>query len=545
MKKRSMWLLLALLVALSAVLSGCSSGGSKNTGDPSPGQTSQEKVLRIGTPYSVGTLLPWKVSSDGDRYIVSNIYESLVQNDVGPFFGPSLAESWTNIDDNTYEFKLHKESYWHTGNELFKDEKVPVTAEDVKASFEFYLDESNGALARNALLNDLDKIEIVDEYTIRLITKKPTAMFLRNVSKVQILPMKAFETNFDLQEYPVGSGPYKFKEYDADNKVVLVKNTDYYIEPKLDEVVFKIIPDKAVAAIALQNDEVDIVPQILSTDVKTIASNDSLKLIPNNAGWYRYIAFNTSNELFSDIKVREAISMAIDFEAIVDNVFSNDANAKLAVFSYGGGVPPELPGYDIETWKKSYEYNPEKAAQLLEEAGWKKDSSGIYTKGGKKFSFTIKVQSNDNPRVKFGDMCATYLKSLGIDCSTQTTEFATLSSDIASGDTQMFIMGGASGLDGMSFLYHSEGAKTSTHNTFLVDKEIDSLIDTAYATIDDAKREELLKKAANKAVLNKIHPGGYFEYVQIGMNKDISDFEQRPSLQISLTSALRNIDINK
>ncbi len=551
MKKRSLAFLLALVLACGLMLGGCSSDGSANVGESGSegdGVADGERVLTIASPYAIGSLTPWISNSDGDRYVLGNVYEALIEVNTGSADGveyvPAIAESWEYTDDTTLVFKIRENVYWQTeGNDLF-DEKVQVTAHDVKAVFDFVLDENNASTEWGDLYPIIESVEATDDFTFTVRTKQPSAILLNEISGVLIFPIKAIEEDFDLTQQPVGTGAFIFSEYRVDDSVTLTPNPDYRVTPNVDKVVIEIVPDKAVAAIALQNGEVDIVPQILTTDLEAVAADEDLKLIPNSVGWYRYIGFNCSNEIFQDLKVRQAISMAIDFESITETLFGNDFGAQLAVDAYGGGVPPEFEGSDIEAWKAVYEYNPDKAQTLLEEAGWTKGSDGIYEKDGQKLSFAIKCPTNDQNRVKLGEMAATYLKTIGVDASAQPTEWATMTADIAAGNTEMFVMGGGSVVGGMNMLFHSVNTQGTSHNVFYTDETLDTMLEEAYATIDDDARIALLKEAAMRALENKVHAGGYFEYVQIGMNKRVTDFEKSPTLWYSLCNDYRNVGVD-
>lgn len=541
MKRKSIALLLALTLVATLILGACNNGQNGSS-------DGEERVLTIASPYAIGSLTPWISNSDGDRYVLGNVYEALIESNTGAEDGveyvPAIAESWEYTDDTTLVFKIRENVYWQTeGNDLF-DEKVQVTAQDIKAVFDFVLDESNGSTEWGDLDPLVESVEATDDFTVTFHTKKPSAILLYEISGVLIFPMKAIEEDFDLTQQPVGTGAFIFSDYKVDDSVTLTPNPDYRVTPNVDKVVIEIVPDKAVAAIALQNGEVDIVPQLLTTDLEAVANHEDLKLIPNSVGWYRYIGFNCSNEMFQDLKVRQAISMAIDFESITETLFGNDFGAQLAIDSYGGAVPLEFEGADLEAWKAVYEYNPDKAQQLLEEAGWTKGSDGIYEKDGKKLSFAIKCPTNDQNRVKLGEMAATYLKGIGIDASAQPTEWATMTADIASGNTELFVMGGGSVIGGMNMLFHSVASQGGSHNVFYPDETLDAMLDEAYATIDDDARVALLKEAAMRALENKVHAGGYFEYVQIGMNKRVTDFEKSPTLWYSLCNDYRNVGVD-
>ena len=548
MRKRKLRLLALALTAVMA-LSACSPKSAepaKNTATEAgkkgeAGQTA-EKVLTVGTPYTVATYIPWKSTSDGDRYVLANVYESLIEYDSIGSFLPGLADSWENEDDLTWVFHIRDNSCWQTGNDLFGDEKVRVTANDIKAVFDYNMDEKNESVRRSSLTAVLDKIEVVDEQTIKFITKKPEALLLSQLSNIYIFPMKAVEQNFDLSKNPVGSGPYKFVKYDTDDQVVLEKNSDYFIEPGLDKVVYKIIPDKAVGAISLGNNEIDIAVSLLATDLENLSSKDNVTVISNPLGWYRYMGFNMEDPLFADKDMRKAISMAVDVDSAVKAMFMNGANAKLGVRAYGP-IPLELPGADEAAWKTAgVSYDPEGAKALIESRGYTMGSDGFYQKDGKQLGFILKTVNTD-PNMKFGVIISTELKKIGINCVSQPTEYATLTSDIKTSNVQAFVMGGGSTLDGLNMLFDSEKSKGTAHRTNYVNKDLDAKLSEAYSTIDADKRATLITEASLMAISDYVHIDGFFEYVQLGMNTRVKDFETLPVLWPSLTNSTRNVTV--
>ncbi len=530
MKMKKIKGFLSILLTAALLLAGASAGAAAG-----------EKVLTVATPYTVNTLLPDQYMSDGDRYIIGNIYEPLIEQDKGGYI-PALAESWTIEDDNTYVFHLRQNAYWQTGNPLFGDTKVQVTAEDVKAVYS-YLKSEDYPSFRKSYLGNLESFEIVDPFTIRLTTKEPDAKFLRYISDIEIFPMKAIAESFDLNQYPVGTGAFKFSEYRADDRVVLVKNEDYYIEPNLDKLIFKIIPDKAVAAIALRNGEVDIALQLLPTDLEAVAAESFLTVVPSPSGSYRYIGFNLDDPFLADLNVRLAIRKAIDFEAITNVIFKNAIGATLAIPAYGP-VTPEFLGYNPDAWKAEYEFNPQKAVELLEAAGFVKGSDGVYQKDGKRLALSIKTPANDPNRMKMGDIAATYLKQIGMDAVTIPTEWGTLLSDISTGNVQMFVSGGGTTMDGLNYLFNSAYASANSHRTGLVDPELDSLLSQAFRTVDETARKAMLEEASLRAVRDCVHAGGYVEYAQIGVNTRVTGFSENTTTWYGFVTSTRNIGVS-
>ncbi len=512
---------------------GTSSGGSTSDGE--------EKILRIGTYMPVTTLVPWRTTSDGDGYIIRQIYHTLVEMNKESEFTPSLAESWECSEDGkVWTVHLRDDVYWQRGNELFGDELVQVTAEDVKFSYEYYLDPDNGSVRYTNLVDTIDKIEVVDDFTVKFYLKDIDVLFEYKMYQNYIIPKKAIDEGWDFEAHPVGSGAYKFVEHVVDTRVVLEKNEDFWQEPGLDQIEYRIITDKSVSAIALQNQEIDISLAILPTEIAAIQSKDYLKM-DDTGGSLRWVGFNCRDELFQDPEVRKALAMAVDVDGAVAAVYGNDSGVKLAVRGYSC-VTPERPGYDNDACKAvTPSYDPAGAAAKLEELGWKKGSDGIYAKDGKKLSFTIQVGNNDANREKMAVIVSSQLKAIGIDCTAQTVEWGTHTTDIKNGNVQMYVLGGYSNLDGPLRLMHSDDAVFSP-NCGYANEELDAVLDQAWKTIDYEDRCEMIAKASAMFAADVPHLAEWYEYAQTGYNTRVKDFDYATVYQ-ALCSTERNVTV--
>lgn len=528
LKFRRFWLVLPIIVAL-LLTTACT---------PTAGPEAGEKILTIASQYTIATLNPFKTSSDGDGYIIRQVMEPLVSGITGNL-KPLLAESWENIDDLTWEFKLRENAYWHEGNEVYAEgANEQVKAVDVKASFDYVIDPANKAQYQARLAQVIKQVEVIDEFTVRLITNEPSAWFLTDVHRVPIFSLKALEVlGEDVFDFtPIGTGPFKFVEYVPDDRVVLEKNDKYFIEPNLDQVIFRIIPDQAVAAIALKTGEIDMALQIPTTEVESVKSTAGLKVIPTSVGGaYRYVAFNCDSELFNDKQVRNAIAYAIDMDAAVDAIFDGDPlMGRRAYMSVVSGVPGYADASDL------WEYNVDKAKALLDELGWKPGKDGILEKNGKKFSFTLKTPS-DAARSKLGIIIATDLKNIGIDCKPQASEFATLVDDMNRSNFEMGISGGYGGEDGLFMMFHSTEGGGPRIN--YANPQVDELLGKAKVTVELEEREPLLIEAARLIAADRPHLPAYYEFWQLGYNEKVKGFGDPPSVYIPLTSPYRNVDI--
>ena len=503
----------------------------------------EQKTLTIGSYMMISSLWPWKVTTDGDSCILRQIYHTLVEMGADTKFTPNLADRWECADDGvTWTVHLRDDVYWQRGNGLFGDEKVKVTAEDVKFSYEYYLDPLHGSIRCDALNKTLKEIKVVDDHTIQFITKDIDVLWEYAMYQNYIIPRRAIEKNWDLGKFPVGSGAYKFLEYIPDTSLTLVRNDDFWKKPALDKIVYKFITDKSVSAMALQNKEIDIALAILPTELENIVNKDYLVLAPSAIGSLRWIGFNCKLDIFSDPKVRRALAMAVNMDGAIAAIFKNNVGAKLAVRAYGC-ISYERPGGDLESNKAvTPQYNPKEAMKILDELGWKRGRDGIREKDGKKLSFILQVGNNDANREKLSVIVATQLKAIGVDCTARTAEWATHTSDIAKGNVQMYILGGYGNLDGGKRLMETNPNRFSP-NCGYSNPEVDKLIKEAFRTLDYDKRCDLLRRADNIFSSECPHLGGYFEYSQMAYNKRVTDFGYATVYQ-ALCSPMRNVGVS-
>lgn len=540
MKRRRMVSLVTLVMAAVLALSACSQP-AKQPEAKTPVPT--EKVLRVGTYMNITTLLPWKSTTDGDYYVLNQIYHKLIEMDQNSVFRPVLAKEWScAADGKTWTFKLLDNIYWHTGNDLFKNEKVKVTAADVKYCLEFNMDKANASSRYSDLTATIDKINVIDDLTLQIVTKNIDVLFEYKMYQILIFPKKAIETGWDLNKFPVGSNAYKFSKHEIDTQVELVKNDEYYQKPGLDKIIFKIIPDNNVCAIALQNKEIDVAVTVATEDIDNIAALDYVELRSSGVGATRWVGMNVKHELFKDVEVRRALTMMIDMDKAVDALFKNKSGIKLAVRGYAP-VPLERPaGSAVERYKAQYPgYNPAGGKKILEAKGWKLNANGVYEKNGKPFSFILQVGNNDPIRENLSVIVATQFKENGIDCTARTAEWGTHLTDLSAGNCPMYIVGGYSGLDGLMKIMHTDPLSFSP-NPGYSNKEVDALLEEAWRTVDSAARAELLTKAAEKFVHDAVFIVGWYQYTQTGVNLKVTDFDQATPY-LNLCSQWRNVSI--
>ncbi|SFE61020.1 peptide/nickel transport system substrate-binding protein [Paenibacillus algorifonticola] len=339
------------------IATGCSGGtsGSKEEG------AQQEKVLTIGNTIDNVTFDIHNHGNTQTESIHVNIFEYLVKKDGDDPRKklPGLAVSWERTDDLTWRFKLKEGVKFHNGD--------PFTAADVKFTLERVAKDKS--LVDYSSYSNIDQVNVIDEFTVDVITKEPDPILLARLSRISsgILPAAYFEKVGvkGFMDDPVGTGPYKFSKWIKDDRIELVKNTDYHGEkPNWDRVVFRTIPESTTRISELLTGSIDIAVIIPPGDIQRVKDSGSTYYVDKESARVQSLLVRqTPGTVTENPKVREAIELAIDKKAVIDNVLG------------GAGVPtqeaigPGILGHSPELFNTDI-YNVERAKQLLAEAGY-------------------------------------------------------------------------------------------------------------------------------------------------------------------------------
>ena len=371
--------LIALALSLTMVfslLTGCKTEPSTNGNNSNPNNnqnSSKEKVLIVRTNGNPQTFHPSMTADDFAYPIVQNIFNRLVKLDASKSTPiPDAAKEWKISDDGMkITFYLQENMKWHDGK--------PLTADDVVYTFTTIKNNPGYFLSPN--LTDVESITKVDDYTVDFNMSSPNVALIGYLGWYGcfILPKHIYDNGQDWADNPananpIGSGPFKFSEFKPDVSVTLVKNPDYWeAEPKMDKVVFQIIPDTATAMQALLNGDIDILGTLPDAEYPAAKNNPELTLKPNIYPSPVYIAFNMSKPIANDQAFRTAFAMCIDRESIAQKVFGGIRNPEYALYpsiSWASNQKETAPKYDIAG-----------AVKVLEDAGYKKDANGFYISG--------------------------------------------------------------------------------------------------------------------------------------------------------------------
>jgi peptide/nickel transport system substrate-binding protein len=431
-------------------------------------------------------------ADDPSFHAISNIFSLLFRRQkLGDPF-PDLATSWEYQNDTTLIFHLRKGVMWHDDNAVFpKGQSREVVADDVVYSIKRAV-ETEGNTTAADFKAAYQSVEALDKYTVKLTLKTADALMFspgRGLSGMAIVPHEAVEKlGKDFALNPVGSGPFKFKEYKPDESLTLVRNDLYWKKPYLDKVVYKVIPDANVAVISLETGEVDTVATVPSSELERLNADNRFVLDNSGCPAMAQVTFNMKDPLYADPKFRQAVAYAIDGEAIGINVFG------IRRMPGCGTAGPGVPGYDPDLCKKYFGYDPEKAKALFKELGWTPNKDGLLEKNGQLMKFPLEIWST-SPMPQIGEAVATQLKQIGIPVELQTVEFGTWIDDWNKGADKVMIMSGWCGDGGMNGLWGGSGlARAQGYD----DSEVFALLDQANIIVDPAKRDEVLRQAANK-----------------------------------------------
>jgi len=430
-------------------------------------------VLIIGKAREAVGLDPHLVTARSSFLIIGRVYNQLVDlnDDYEPI--PELAESWENPDDTTFIFHLRPDVKFHNGR--------PLVAEDVKYSFERIKDPDVGSPWASQL-ELIQSIETPDERTVVIKLSKPFGAFMSTIASTwaAIVPKEEVEANGDLQQVMVGTGPFMLKEYVEETRTVLKANPDYFEgAPLVDGITYLIIPDEASRIAALRTGEIHMTSLSDAASAGLAARSEGVKVVSQPTTDYYLLGINTAREPFTDIRVRQALSLAIDRQAVVNSVFFGEGMVTGPIVPTLGdwAVPPEKLPY--------YQPNIEKAKELLAEAG--------YPDG---FETTITASPRFPEFTSIALVLQSQLKKVGIKASLDQVEWGTFIKKWKERDFDTFVSYNGSGNDPDRALYPMLHTGGSVNAFQFSDPDIDAKLEAARTTVDREKRLQLYHELA-------------------------------------------------
>ncbi|AOV09083.1 ABC transporter substrate-binding protein [Sporosarcina ureilytica] len=533
-----------LLLVLSTVLAACS-GGDNESGEKDKEKDASEQsgsgggeTLVFGRGGDSTSLDPSRTTEGETFKVTINLFETLLTfEDEGTAVEPGLAKSWEPSEDGlTYTFELQEGVKFHDGTDF--------NAEAVVKNFERW---ASGDAEKHPYYNSMfggfegDEGHVIEsvtaegDHTVVFKLTRPQAPFLKNLAMdmFAIASPTAFEEqgDDDFERNPVGTGPFKFVEWKPNDSITIERFDDYWQEglPKLDKVIFRSIPDNAARLNALTAGEIDLADGINPSDGASIEGNPDLQLFERPSMNVGYLGLTVTREPFDNKLVRQAMNHAIDKQSIIDAFF--EGRADIAV----NPMPPSVSGYNDEI--EGYDYNPEKAKELLEEAGY-----------GDGFEMELWAMPVPRPYMPDGEKVAEVIQKnladIGITAKIVSHEWATYLELASKGDADAFMLGwtGDNG-DPDNFLYVllDEDNIGSNNYTYFKNDETHELFIEAQTEVDEEKRIELYKKA--QEILHEEAPWVPLAHSipLLAGSKDITGFLPHPTG----SDLLSNVDLER
>ncbi len=442
----------------------------------------------------------------GDAYtqrIANLIYDSLLERDNTTLeYGPRLAESYEISPDHlTYTFHLRRDARFSDGE--------PLTAHDVKFTFERIMDPAvDAADLRNYFLN-IDRCEVPDDYTVVFICKEPYFKTLSSVADMLVMPRHIFGTgDFNTHpnnRHPIGTGRFTLEKWETNQQVVLARNPNYWgKKPHLEKLVYKIITDDNAALQVLEQGGLDVMG--FSADQWVMRTrhpsfDDKFDRYEYYGPFHSYIGWNTRKPQFSDKRVRQALTMLLDRDLILKTIYHG----------YGQVVTNSFYINTIEYNRElePFPFDPEAAKKLLDEAGWvDTNQNGIRDKDGVEFRFEFLIASAGDEDEQLATVYKEELRKAGIDMTIRPLEWATMIQAIHERKFEACRMGWSLDVEQDPYqLWHSSQAEKGSNYVAFISEEADRLMEEARLEFDHEKRAALYHRLS--AIIHEEQPYTY------------------------------------
>lgn len=485
-----------------------------------------ERPLIIGFEGDAVTFDPHGRNETTTTTFQRHVYENLVGFDENLKIVPELAESWKLIDDNTWEFKLRKGVKFHNGE--------PLNAAAVQYSLERC--KTHPKSQYKHMVPDYKEIKIIDEHTIRFITKSPTPEALMMLENISIVPPKLFQ-EYDKKDYGyltrtmVGTGPYKFVEWVKDDHVTLVANKDWWGgKVDFEKVILRPIPEAATRVAALLTGEIDAAWGISIPDIPRVEKNKNTYVSRCMSQRAIYLMFDIYSDKggpapnanpgiptgkpnpFKDIRVRKAIAHAINVEDIIKYVMDGSAYPAAQIIS--------TRAFDFSDTVKRPKYDPELAKKLLAEAGYPNGFEANFDTPNDRYI-------NDQ---QVAEAIAAQLAKIGIKLKVIATPKAVFFPKVDRYESPLFLAGwGTLSWQGTmnSFFREKRGTYGRNNRGRFSDPELEKMMDISNSIMDEAKRKKLRDEITRRIYETYYVIPLYYQENVFGFSKRIKDGKAR------------------
>ena len=506
---------LSVLMLIGLLLAAC--GGGPQATEVPASETTEEAapateapavsggVLTVGIPVEPETLDPGDAVYVYEQFILMSIFDSLLSISPEGELYPALATAWEpNEEYSEFTFTLRDDVTFHDG--------TPFTAEAVKASFDHIASESVLESGGKSLLQDHAYVEtvVVDDYTVTVKFGASYPLFLRDAARQWLSissPAALEEFGADYGRNPVGTGPFKFVQWDAQSQIVLERNEEYNWGPEfaahegpayLDQVVFRILPEAATRLTAFETGEILLAGEPPALDAIALAQAGSASIETfAQPGIPAILMINASKAPTDNINVRKAMIYAVNQDELAQTAFQDLGLPAYSVIS------PTTWAYD-EGAANLYRYDPAEAARLLEEAGWvDADGDGIREKDGE----TLTIDWPDNPAWSeaFNELLIGYLAEVGFDVQYRSMDDGAAYEELLAGNyTLVYMYWTRPDPSPLRYLFHSENANGGGAWTNFINADLDAALADADTNTDEEARRQDYVAAQNIIMENAL-----------------------------------------
>src|SRR5712692_25242 len=526
--------LIVMLVPLLAACGGTApaaapqSSGAPASAKPAPAASGTPKrgdTVKVGIWQEPALFNPILNTQTITTIVSYPILEGLLQAKPEGEYAPNLAtqvptkeNGGISSDGLTITYKLKPGVTWSDGQ--------PFTSKDVVFTYKVITNNANPVIDRTGY-TDMESVTAPDDTTVVVKYKKLYAGYREHFR--WLLPEHAFngDTNIDKKEFnraPLGTGPFVFKEWKSGDTITLVRNEKYREQgkPYLDGIIFKVMPSREAELQAYKVGDIDVMWNLLEADLPELTKIPDSVSIPTPGPSVEQLVLNAScpsgpqqgdpkcpHPVLGDPKVRQAIELAIDKKAIVDKLLFGKTTVANSVIPLGWYAPKLSPS----------EFNPSKAKQLLDEAGWTPGPDGIRQKNGVRAHLSYGTTTGDQLREQTQQVIQEMLKNVGIELEIKNSPSAVLlgswaeGAPRAKGNFDIIMYTTNADLDPQPFLANyfasdqvpSEQTKSGRNYHRILDPELDKALNEAASTLDEGQRKEAYKTVAERINADRGH----------------------------------------
>lgn len=517
MKKQ--WLALPTLT-LSLLLAACGGstipeGADSDVSSESSNSNSAQEITYATTSDAVG-LSPIETNDSVSSNVISQVYETLFERNPETMdVEPKLAESYETPDNLTWVIKLKEGIEFHDG--------TPFNAEAVKYTFDKFRDPATAA-PRASLLEPIDTVTVVDDYTVEIKTKYPYGPMLAALSHANAsIVSPTADQEQELNQNPVGTGPFKFVRWNQGDEIVLEKNEEYYGgAPTLEKVTFKIVPEVSTAISMLQTNEVTFIDGLPAEQMARIEAIENAEVTKQEGTPVYYLTVNHAKERSQNPEFRKAIASAIDRDAFVQKLNGLGVRSDSI-------LGPKVFGHDESADAAGTAYDPEAAKQLVEENGFGDEPVKL-------------LAANTSTYLLMAEIVQAQLTEAGFDVEIETLEWATFLDTARAGEYDVTFFGWTNSTgDGSEMLYpnfHSDnigGANFAQYSN----EEVDKAISASRTSVDQEERQQYLDEANKLMLEDDAVVVMYHGVVTSATDKSVKGLQLDPTGQWSLYNVTR------